>query len=125
MYTIEVQHEFCAAHALTIAGAVERIHGHNFRILATIESDEPDRDGLVCDFHTAHEVLVQVCEPFTNGSLNAAPPFDSINPTAEHLARHIADALAQRLDDSIHPARVRSVRVTEAPGCASTYTRPR
>jgi len=123
MFTIEVDHEFCAAHALSIAGAHEPVHGHNFHIRATIETTQLDNDGLVCDFHTAHQILVEVCDPFTNRSLNDTPPFDTTNPTAEHLARHIADTLAHRLDDATDPARVRCVRVTEAPGCAATYTR--
>ena len=96
MHTIEVHHEFCAAHALTIAGASEPVHGHNFRVKAAIVADDLDADGLVCDFHTAREILVEICDPFTNRSLNDTPPFDTHNPTAEHLARHIADTLAER-----------------------------
>ena len=123
MYTIEVAHEFCAAHALTIAGSKEPVHGHNFRVTARIETDELDKDGLVCDFHTAHECLVDICAPFNNNNLNEILPFDRTNPTAEYIARFIADELADRLDKGIAPARVRSVAVTEAPNCVATYTR--
>lgn len=125
MYQITVEREFCAAHALLIAGTREPIHGHNFRVTATIAGERLDEDGLLCDFHTVNAVLKDICRPFVNANLNRVEPFDVINPTAEHIARHIADRLAERLDDALAPdARVAAVRVTETTGCAATYTRP-
>lgn len=125
MYQITVEREFCAAHALLIAGTREPIHGHNFRVTATIAGERLDDDGLLCDFHTVNAVLKDICRPFVNADLNRVEPFDEVNPTAEHIARHIADKLAERLDDALAPnARVAAVRVTETTGCAATYTRP-
>lgn len=124
MYSITVTHEFCAAHTLTIAGAEEPLHGHNFVTKATIAGDTLDADGLLCDFHTVHAVLVEICEPFTNRNFNEVPPFDATNPSAELIARHIADELAGRLDAALAPnARVQSVSITEAPGCVAVYSR--
>lgn len=124
MFTLEINHEFCAAHALAIAGRHEPTHGHNFRVTVTIAGETLDSDGLVCDFHTAHDALIAVCEPFSNADLNTKRPFDKVNPTAENIARHIAESLANTLDEHLAPsARVTSARVTEAPGCSATYTR--
>jgi len=123
-YSITVTHEFCAAHSLSIAGAREPLHGHNFVTKATIVGEQLDADGLLCDFHTVHAVLTEICAPFANRDLNESPPFDTTNPSAELLARHIGDELAQRLDESLAPgARVHSVSITEAPGCLAVYTR--
>ena len=124
MYTITVTHEFCAAHTLTIAGAQEPLHGHNFVTKATIIGDTLDADGLLCDFHTVQDILIEICNPFTNQNFNEITPFDTTNPSAELIAKHIADELADRLDDALAPnARVHSVSITEAPGCVATYTR--
>ncbi len=124
MYSITVTHEFCAAHTLTIAGTKEPLHGHNFVIKATIVGDTLDADGLLCDFHTAHAILTEICNPFTNNNFNDTPPFDKLNPSAELIAKHIADKLADRLDDALAPnARIHAVSITEAPGCVATYTR--
>jgi 6-pyruvoyltetrahydropterin/6-carboxytetrahydropterin synthase len=124
-YTITVTHEFCAAHTLTIAGAREPLHGHNFVTKATIAGDTLDDDGLLCDFHTVHDVLVEICNPFMNQNFNEIAPFDTTNPSAELIARHIGEELAGRLDNALAPnARVHSVSITEAPGCVATYTRP-
>lgn len=122
MYEISVEAEFCAAHAITIAGTREPIHGHNWRVTAIIGGDRLDADGLLCDFHTVHQTLGEIVEPFHNRNLNEVPPFDTTNPSAELVARHIADELGRRLGRALEPhARVRSVRVTEATGCAATY----
>jgi 6-pyruvoyltetrahydropterin/6-carboxytetrahydropterin synthase len=124
MYTLEIEHEFCAAHALFIAGVREPLHGHNFHVTVTIAGEDLDSDGLVCDFHTAQAELRKVCKPLHNADLSITRPFDELNPTAEHIARHVAEALAARLDDALAPgARVTGCRVTESPGCAATYTR--
>lgn len=125
MFSISISHEFCAAHTLSILGHQETLHGHNFRVVAVLSGATLDHDGLLCDFHTAHEQLVEICAAFENRNLNEVAPFDTLNPSAELIAKHIADELAGRLDEALAPeARVESVSVTEAPGCLATYTRP-
>jgi 6-pyruvoyltetrahydropterin/6-carboxytetrahydropterin synthase len=124
MFSLTVQVEFCAAHALIIAGQRETIHGHNFRVTACIEGNALDSDGLLCDFHTVESFLQELVEPFINANLNALPPFDTLNPTAENIAKYLADELHTRLGESLAPAaRVAWVSITEAPGCLATYHR--
>lgn len=125
MFTLTVQAEFAAAHAIVIAGQREPVHGHNWHVTAELEGPTLDEDGLLCDFHTVEATLRDLLEPFKNADLNAAPPFDQVNPTAERVAEYIAAELGNRLDAALAPyARVASVRVTEAPGCAATYRPP-
>lgn len=123
-YEIRINHEFCAAHAIRLAGELEAMHGHNFRVTAVLTGERLDEEGLLCDFHAAHARLVEICRPFENVTLNGTPPFDELNPTAERLAEHIALSL-----DRAYPAdasgdraiRVASVAVSEAPGCEAVY----
>jgi len=125
MYEITVQAEFAAAHALVIAGVREPIHGHNWHVTVTVAGEKLDTDGLLCDFHTVEDVLREIVGPFHNRNLNDCPPFDKLNPSAELVARHVAEELAGRLNESLSPyASIASVRVTEAPGCAATYRFP-
>ncbi|HYF16119.1 MAG TPA: 6-carboxytetrahydropterin synthase [Phycisphaerales bacterium] len=125
MFELTVDAEFCAAHALAIAGAREAMHGHNWRVTATVAGEHLDSDGLLCDFHTVEETLRDIVGAFDNRNLHDTPPFNTVNPTAENVARHVGDELHRRLGEALAPhARVKSVRVTEAPGCAATYTRP-
>jgi 6-pyruvoyltetrahydropterin/6-carboxytetrahydropterin synthase len=123
MFSITVEHEFCAAHALTIAGTRETFHGHNFHVWVTVEGSALDADGLLCDFHVVQQALRDATEPFTNRNLHECPPFTTKNPTAENLAACIADEVMRRVRPSLPPkARVARVRVSEAPGCVATYT---
>ncbi|MFK7760033.1 MAG: 6-pyruvoyl tetrahydropterin synthase family protein [Phycisphaerales bacterium] len=125
MFTIQVTHEFCAAHSIILAGTPEPIHGHNFKTTATVIGSALDNEGLLCDFHLLEQTLKDICQPFTNNNLNTTPPFDALNPSAENIAHYIADQLADRLDSSLAPhAKVHSVSITEAPNCLATYTRP-
>lgn len=126
MFRITVQDAFCAAHTLQIAGAHEPVHGHNFRVTAAIEGPSLDTDGLLCDFHTVEASLRSILDPFRNNNLNATPPFDTTNPTAELIAKHIAGELTAALASALEPygSRVAWVSVTEAEGCVATYTPP-
>lgn len=124
MFEITVKSEFCAAHTISIAGTQEPVHGHNWRVTAAVQAETLDADGFVCDFHLVEAALNDIIAPFVNNDLNATPPFDSLNPTAEHIAQHIGDQLAERLDDKLpKSARVAWVSITEAPGCVATYRR--
>jgi len=125
MFTIQVAHEFCAAHSIVLLGEPEPIHGHNFKVTAVITGDQLDGEGLLCDFHLVEQTLVEICKPFTNNNLNEVAPFDTLNPTAENIAKYIADELASKLDAALAPrAKVLSVSITEAPNCLAIYTRP-
>ncbi len=119
MYELTVERTFSAAHAIRICGVVEPLHGHNWHVKASVCGHELDDDGLLCDFHTVEELLREICGRFHNGNLNTIPPFDQINPTAELVARHIADQLERRLGAG--GVWVLSVSVQEAAGCVATY----
>lgn len=118
MYELSVQREFTAAHAVTMAGRREPSHSHHWRVTAVVSGESLDEDGILCDFEALLRRLEEILRPFENADLNRTPPFDEVNPTAEHIARHIAEALAASLPEGAAP---RSVSVTEAPGCTATY----
>jgi 6-pyruvoyltetrahydropterin/6-carboxytetrahydropterin synthase len=123
MFEVAVQAEFSAAHAIRIGATLEPVHGHNWHITATIAGPSLDRNGLLLDFHLVEAHLREIAALYDNANLNELEPFRStLNPTAENVARHIADELARRLEDRLPPgAAITSVRITEAPGCAATY----
>jgi 6-pyruvoyltetrahydropterin/6-carboxytetrahydropterin synthase len=123
MYNLTIETVFSAAHALSINGVRETVHGHDWRVTATIEGGVLDNDGLLCDFHTVKEVLEDITGSMNNSDLNTHPAFAGRNASAEWVAKHIFDELHARLDEALAPhARVSSVRVTESPGCAATYS---
>ncbi len=125
MFEITVQADFAAAHALAIAGRREPLHGHNWHVKVTLAGQTLDADGLLCDFHTVEHSLREVVARFNNRNLNEIDPFDRVNPSAEHVAHHIAEVMNERLGAVLAPvAWIASVSVTEAPGCLATYRPP-
>jgi len=118
MFELSIETEFCAAHAIVIAGEREPLHGHNWRLTVTVGGAELDGDGLLVDFHALERLVGGVVAPMHNRTLNDVAPFDRVNPTAEELARHIYRRVDEGLPDGVA---VIAVRVTEAPGCAAVY----
>ena len=118
MFHLTVEREFCAAHAIWINGELEPVHGHNWRVRCTVQGDTLDSNGLLLDFHRLERDLDSIIVSFHNRPLNETPPFDDLNPTAEHVAQYIGQAIATCLTK---PVSLHSLSVTEAPGCVATY----
>jgi 6-pyruvoyltetrahydropterin/6-carboxytetrahydropterin synthase len=118
MYELSVERDFCAAHTISIAGRNEPAHGHNWHVTLVVSGDKLNADGLLCDFHWLERRLDEVIGGLHNANLNATPPFDRVNPTAEHVARHIAVSVAPLLPANVKLSRV---NLTEAPGCTAIY----
>jgi len=120
----EIQEEVVipAAHRLRATeGEGERLHGHNWRIRAVVRATALDARGMVLDFADLHAALVRVTERFRNRYLNEVAPFDDVNPTAENLAHHVADALEREIgSERVH---VHRVQVAETDTCVATYYR--
>ncbi|MSR44380.1 MAG: 6-carboxytetrahydropterin synthase [Phycisphaerales bacterium] len=118
MFELEVRRTFSAAHAIIIKGKREPLHGHDWQVELVVSATSLDPEGLACDFHQLEAGLDTVLRPFASANLNETEPFDRLNPTAELVAQHIAQCMAKRLPKRVS---VRSVRVTEAPGCSARF----
>jgi len=122
MWEISQETVVAAAHQLRLApGEGERLHGHNWRIKVTVRAQRLDDRGFVVDFNDLGATLRAQVEPYEHVFLNEIPPFDDVNPTAENIARVIADDLAVKMDDA--RVRVARVEVWENDTCCATYFR--
>ncbi len=120
MWEISTETVVAAAHQLRLApGEGERLHGHNWRIKATVRAAELDSRGFVMDFNELGPALRAIVEPYEHVFLNEVPPFDDVNPTAENIARVVFENLSAKINDD----RVKVVRleVWENDVCAATY----
>ena len=117
-YDLTIRTSFSAAHSILIDGEQEPLHGHDWSVVVEVTSDTLDPDGLVCDFHELEATLARIVAPLRNGNLNEITPFNDVNPTAEHVAKHIAESMSKTLPDGV---KLTSVRIGEAPGCEATY----
>lgn len=118
MYELSVEREFCAAHAIMINGRREPVHGHNWKVQVIVAGHALDDNDLLCDFHVIERNIANVIGRLDNTDLNATPPFNRINPTAERVAQYIGEELAGLLPTSV---RLLRATVSEAPGCRASY----
>lgn len=119
MYDLMIRGHFDAAHALHgYPGECCKLHGHTWDIEVVVRGHELDEVGIVYDFKTLKSDLNAVLEPLDHAYLNDVPPFDTMNPTAENLSRHIFEALQAQVGDAV---RVVEVAVWESPVAKITY----
>jgi 6-pyruvoyltetrahydropterin/6-carboxytetrahydropterin synthase len=106
------------------------LHGHNGRVLITVEASQLDQQGMVLDFseikrtisrwideHLDHRMVLDQKDPVVPLLQSAGEPMLLINvsPTAENIARLIC----QVATDQGYP--VVEVRLWETPRCFATY----
>ena len=122
MWEISQETVVAAAHQLRFApGEGERLHGHNWRIKAVVRANALASSGWVMDFNELGTILRNLVEPYEHVFLNEIAPFDDLNPTAENIARVVADNLAAKIDDD--RIKVARVEVWENDTCAATFFR--
>jgi len=123
MYEITVQKTFSAAHTLDIGSEREELHGHNFKVEATIASEALNADGLVLDFRVLKQWVNTILEELDHTFLNDRAPFRDTSPTSEHIARFIYDSLEKNAAPL--GLEVSSVAVWESEGSKAVYTKSR
>ena len=98
MWELHVTGTFSAAHHLCGYGEpCEQVHGHNWKVVATVRCTRLDHVGLGIDFKLLRGRLREVLAALDHHDLNATPPFDTINPSAEHIAQWVFERLGERL----------------------------
>ena len=119
MFELTIKTEFAAAHCLReYEGACERLHGHNYKIDAVLCGERLGDQGMLIDFKEIKAALADITAGLDHVFLNDAEPFAEINPTAENIAKHIAEALAARLPEGVG---VKAVTVWESDRCGATF----
>ena len=122
MFEITIEKVFSASHALRLLdeGTWEPLHGHDWDVAVTVESEKLDGIDTVMDFHVLEQLVVSVISPFANRHLNEVVPFadDQWNPSAERVAQWIGQEVTKGLPRGVSLV---STAVGEAPGCTAVY----
>jgi len=82
-----------------VFGPAQRLHGATFVVDATFRRADVDADGVVVDIALATAELRAVVGRLNLTNLDEDPAFAGVNTTTEVLARHIADRLAERVQE--------------------------
>jgi 6-pyruvoyltetrahydropterin/6-carboxytetrahydropterin synthase len=119
VYELTVKGHFDAAHALRgYPGECRNLHGHTWDVEVTVAGETLDDVGIVYDFKQLKDDLAAVLVDYDHVFINEVPPFDSITPTAENLARVIFDRLGGSVGAHV---RVLEVAVWESPVAKLVY----
>ncbi len=87
MYTVTKRLEISAAHQLSLnyESKCKNLHGHNWIIYVTCQSEKLDANGMVVDFKHIKNLVSDVLDhQYLNDVLQ-------YNPTAENIARWICE----------------------------------
>jgi 6-pyruvoyltetrahydropterin/6-carboxytetrahydropterin synthase len=120
MFEVSVEQTFAAGHALRdYRGKCENVHGHNYRVLVTIQGPELDSIGLLVDFVELKKLMNTVIDRLDHQFINDLAPFDAINPSAENMAKYFYEEIAAGL--GVSPVRVSEVKLWETDTASATY----
>jgi 6-pyruvoyltetrahydropterin/6-carboxytetrahydropterin synthase len=117
-WMLRVNARFEAAHHLTsYKGAPEPVHGHSWRVEATLVAKDLGAEGMAWDFVEVQRALLDLTARLDHRDINSLPPFDRLSPTTERIAVWFYDGLAAKLPG----APLTEVTVWEGPDCSATY----
>lgn len=97
MYTITKRLEISAAHQLTLnyESKCRNLHGHNWIIYVTCQSETLDANGMVVDFKHIKNIVSDILD---HQCLNDVL---QCNPTAENIARWICEKVPHCIKVSV------------------------
>src|SRR4030043_2138521 len=95
MYEVTIIKSFSAAHILSqVGGKCEELHGHNFKVELSVGATSLNKSGLLIDFRLVKKWLGEILDEVDHKHLNEVPFFAGVNPSAENVARYIAEKIA-------------------------------
>lgn len=131
MFRVTREIDFCYGHRLLeYQGKCSHLHGHNGRVLITVEAASLDLQGMVLDFgeikrvvntwideNLDHKMILRRDDPAVEALEKLGEPMFliDVNPTAENLARMIYDYAAGQGFPVVE------VRLWETPHCHAVY----
>lgn len=122
MYELSLEAQFAAAHQLRrLVPGGEPLHGHTWRVQVVLRADRVGEDGVAVDFEEVRRQLQAAVQPLDHTCLNTVPPFTTVEPSAENVAKWLYDTLSTRL--TTERATVSKVTVWESETAAASYWR--
>ncbi|MBP2267425.1 6-pyruvoyltetrahydropterin/6-carboxytetrahydropterin synthase [Pseudarthrobacter sp. PvP004] len=102
MFSLTVRRHFMIAHSLPreAFGPAQGLHGATFVAEVTFRRPNVNDDAIVLDIGAAGGILEEVLADLNYKNLDEHPAFKGKLSTTEALAKHIADAMATRIQDT-------------------------
>ncbi len=95
-FVVRCRATFEAAHHLVdYVDGPEPVHGHSWTIEVALATKKLGMYDLSVDFVPTEALVKSLAGRLHNRDLNAVPPFDRKNPSAENVALWVADEIAK------------------------------
>jgi len=121
MYHLTIQTNFAAAHnLLNYQGDCENLHGHNWKVEVTVNTEHLDEAGLGIDFKILKKHTKEIMSYLDHKYLNDLEAFKGVSPSSEHISKFIYDRLNENLRD--YDVCLEKVTVWESDNAYATYT---
>jgi 6-pyruvoyltetrahydropterin/6-carboxytetrahydropterin synthase len=99
MYTVAVKRDFVAQHFLIGGdwGAENERHSHHYQLEVQLEGATLDAHGYLVDIVDIETHLEALVAYYRDRTLNELPEFKALNPSIEHFARILCQALSAHI----------------------------
>lgn len=122
MFQVSVEDTFSSGHALRgYKGKCENPHGHNYRVQVTLEGPQLDDIGLLLDFTHLKQLMRGLIARLDHQFINDLEPFNTVNPSAENMAKYFYDQLAGQLTNLPPGAKLKDVVIWETDTAMARY----
>jgi len=120
VFELSVRARFSAAHHLVgYAGACASPHGHNWDIEVFVRGQKLGENGILVDFKRIKAAVNEAAQELDHRYLNDVEALKGLNPTSEHLARHLFSRLCATINAD--DCRVHRVTVHETPDVSASF----
>jgi len=107
LFRIFIETHFAASHQLHgYQGPCKTLHGHTWKVRVEVETNQLNDIGISFDFKELKSITETVINRLDHHHINDVPPFDKINPTAEHLARYIYEEVKKLIPEYANMSQV-------------------
>lgn len=89
----------CALHIEGVGHPDDEVHGRSLTLSATFAGPGLDSFGFLADERKLRAILGAVAAELDHKHLNKLPQFAQLNPSAENVARWVAEELLKRLPE--------------------------
>ncbi len=121
MFVLKIVTDFASAHSLrNYPGDCSRLHGHNWQVEVMVQSKVLNDIGIAIDFRDIKKQTKVVANRLDHQYLNEVKPFDTLNPTAENIAKYFYEEVGQLINNQ--DVTVKEVTIWETPRASVTYS---
>jgi 6-pyruvoyltetrahydropterin/6-carboxytetrahydropterin synthase len=93
-------------------------HGHNYKIILKLKSEELGNDGMIVNFYKLKEVFKEyIDDVYDHKYLNDCPGFEKLVPTAENMCKVFYNVLRPRIFT------LYGIEIYETDGASAEYRR--